>query len=78
MKAKINVYVDTGNVYSYEVSNEASAREHADAILKNGYRSVSIENPCEITCWPTHRISKVKIILEIASTTSYTDSVKGT
>jgi hypothetical protein len=39
----INVYIDTGNVYHYEVDNEVKAREHADAIIKTGYRSVNTD-----------------------------------
>lgn len=69
----VKIYIDTGVVYEYQVNNEASAREHADNIVKNGYRSCS---GTEITVWPPHRISKVKIIGEVS--TSYPDKVSGT
>src|SRR5690349_5113242 len=40
---KISIYIDTGNVYEYDVPTEATAREHADAIIKTGYRSVQTD-----------------------------------
>ena len=60
MSIKISVYIDTGNVWEYEVDSPASAREHADAIVKTGYRSQQ-ESSGPLTWWPPHRISKVKI-----------------
>lgn len=75
---KISVYIDNGNVLEYDVSTEASAREHADAIIKTGYRSVQADNPLILTWWPPHRIAKVKIELGEASATAYTDKVRAT
>jgi hypothetical protein len=75
---KISVYIDTGNVLEYEVGSEASAREHADAINKTGYRSVQTDDPLSLTWWPPHRIAKVKIKLDEPSATSYTDTARAT
>lgn len=75
---KISVYLDNGNVLEYDVGSEASSREHADAIIKTGYRSVQEDNPLILTWWPPHRIAKVKIALEGPSETSYTDKVRAT
>lgn len=74
----ISVYIDNGNVYSYEVGTEESAREHAAAIVQTGYRSVSAESGRQLTWFPPHRIVKVKLILEADSSTQYTDNVRGT
>ena len=75
---KISVYIDTGNVLEYEVGTEAAAREHADAIIKTGYRSVNADSPLVLTWWPPHRIAKVKIALDEPSETAYTDRVRAT
>jgi hypothetical protein len=75
---KISVYVDTGNVYEYSVGSEAAAREHADAIIKTGYRSVQGDELTTITWWPPHRIAKVKIALDGPSATAYTDTPRAT
>ena len=75
---KISVYIDTGNVFEYEVASEATAREHADAIIKTGYRSVQTDDPTTLTWWPPHRIAKVKVSLDAPSETAYTDSVRAT
>jgi hypothetical protein len=75
---RISVYVDTGNVHEYDVPTEAAAREHADAIIKTGYRSAQTDDPLVLTWWPPHRISKVKIKLDAPSATAYTDKVRAT
>ena len=75
---KISVYLDTGNVLEYEVASEASAREHADAIIKTGYRSAQEAEPHILTWWPPHRISKVKIDLDAPSETAYFDKARAT
>lgn len=75
---KISVYIDTGNVYEYEVGTEAAAREHADAIIKTGYRSVQTDELTTLTWWPPHRIAKVKVALDAASATAYTDTLRAT
>jgi hypothetical protein len=74
----IHVYIDNGNVYSYQVDDETSAREHASAIISTGYRSVGKSSPMTMTWYPVHRISKVKLELDKASKTSYTDVSRGT
>lgn len=73
MTTKVQVYVDTGNVFEYEVTGEAKAREHAAAIIATGYRSVDKDNPTLLTWFPPHRIAKVVVQLEKVSTTKYFD-----
>ena len=70
---KILVYLDNGNVCQYEVADEAKAREHASAIINTGYRSVNQEAENVMTWIPPHRINKVVVELETASTTKYFD-----
>jgi hypothetical protein len=78
MTVKVQVYIDTGNVFEYEVTDEAKAREHAAAIIATGYRSVSMENEKLLTWFPPHRILKVVAHLEEVSTTKYFDKVLST
>lgn len=75
---KIQVYVDTGNVFQYEVESEDKAREHAEAIIRTGYRSAQADEPTVLTWWPPHRITKVKMMLDAKSTTKYFDEVIST
>lgn len=56
---QIQVYLDNGVKFMYNVTTPAKAREHADAILKTGYRSVNEEG---LECYPPHRIHKVKAV----------------
>lgn len=78
MTTKISVYIDTGNVFEYEVTDEAKAREHAAAIIATGYRSVTITDEKTLTWYPPHRITKVVVHLETVSTTKYFDTVVST
>jgi hypothetical protein len=57
-KIWIYVYVDNGNTYQYPVDTVAQAREHAAAIIKDGYFHTR-KNVLEI--YPPHRILKVKV-----------------
>jgi len=59
-KVTISVYLDTGVVCEYDVDDEIKAREHASAIIKDGYRSTS-ENSDDLEWYPPHRIVKIKI-----------------
>jgi hypothetical protein len=69
---KIEVYLDDGRVFEYEVANEEKVREHASAIIATGYR----HNDGEIfEHYPPHRILKVKSS-EIS--TKYLDKTHGT
>lgn len=78
-KIAIHVYLDNGVVYTYEVETIASAREHAAAIVKDGYRSVSAEEPDVLTHFPPHRILKVKVKANGAPfKTNYFDETTGT
>lgn len=77
--AKISVYLENGNVHEYDVGlGEAVAREHANAIIQTGYRSVTEDAPDIFTYWPPHQIKKVKVKLDENSTTKYFDNVRGT
>lgn len=70
---KIKVYIDDGRVFTYTVMHEASVREHASAIVADGYR----HNDGKIfEHYPTHRILKVKCEQEIS--TNYPDETEGT
>lgn len=77
---EIQVYLDDGRVFAYEVTSMASAREHSAAIVASGYRSVQAEEPNVLTHYPPHRIVKVKVKGLNGGTvpTNYTDRVLGT
>ena len=66
-------YLDTGAVFEWSVGSEAQAREHAHAVINDGYRSSS---PDELTYYPAHRILKVTVSGDISS--NYHDRVRGT
>lgn len=57
---RISVYLDCGVVYEYHVSNPMKGREHADAIIKTGYRHTPDESN-DLEWYPPHRIVKVKV-----------------
>lgn len=64
--------MDDGRVFSYEVTSHDKVREHADAIIKTGYR----HNDGDVfEHYPPHRVLKVK---SANIPTSYTDTVSGT
>jgi len=69
----ISVYLDNGLVYEYDVSSEASVREHSAAIVKDGYRHCTDDGLYEH--YGPHRILKVK---STGIHTSYPDRVRGT
>jgi hypothetical protein len=70
---KIEVYLDDGRVFSYEVKDPARAREHSHAIALTGYR----HNDGEVfEHYPPHRISKIKVSGGVP--TKYTDETTGT
>lgn len=72
MSHKIQVYMDDGRVFSYDVESPEKVREHADAIIKTGYR----HNDGKVfEHYPPHRISKVK---SANIDTKYPDEVSGT
>ena len=74
----IQVYIDNGNVFQYEVEGEAKAREHMAAITETGYRSVHFKEGNVLTWYPAHRIVKVVCTLPYKSTTKYFDKVVST
>jgi len=69
----VQVYLDDGRVFEYDVPSASKVREHAFAIISTGYRSCSKEGVFEH--FPPHRISKVK---STGITTSYPDRERGT
>lgn len=73
-KYQIQVYLDNGNIYEYDVKGYHSAREHSAAIVKDGYR----HNPGKgyMEHFPPHRIVKVKVVGDVP--TKYPDRVVGT
>ena len=70
---QINIYIDDGRVFSYEVANKAKLREHAHAIVQTGYRS---DNEEGFTHYPPHRILKVTGPPSVD--TQYVDTARGT
>lgn len=69
----IQVYLDDGRVFEYEVADSIKAREHAYAIVTTGYRHTTEEY---MEHYPPHRISKVKAVGKMH--TLYPDTVRGT
>lgn len=54
---QIEVYLDDGRVFCYEVPSAEKVREHASAIISGGYRHNDGET---FEHYPSHRILKVK------------------
>lgn len=77
-KFVVQVYLVNGNVYEYDVSSRAQAREHSAAIVATGYRSVSEDAPNVLTHWPPHAILKVKVVGDLPIQTNYFDRQRGT
>lgn len=71
----VEVYIDDGRVYEYEVADVAKAREHSVAIIKDGFRCNDGEG--EYEHFPPHRISKVKIAGGVVPT-NYPAKARGT
>lgn len=53
---KVNVYMEDGRVFSYDVANAVKAREHAHRIVNYGWRN-AVDGIEEY--YPTHQINKV-------------------
>jgi hypothetical protein len=70
----IEVYLDDGRVYSYNVTGADKAREHAAAIVKDGYRH---NNGTVFEHYPPHRVLKVKVTGGEIDT-KYPDTASGT
>lgn len=73
-KIQVMVYLDDGRIFYYYVDGAGKGREHASAIVKNGYRHNSGDMFLEH--YPAWRILKVKLLGDIP--TSYPDKEKGT
>jgi len=71
----IQIYIDNGNVYEYEVPSEEAARDHCHAIVMTGYRSTHTDDD-SFTWYPPHRIHKIKVFGGMTS--NYRDQVHGT
>jgi len=69
----IQIYVDHGVVYEYEVESAEKVREHASAIVETGYRH---NDGSTFVHYPPHRILKVKC--EEPIPTHYEDRSRGT
>jgi hypothetical protein len=74
-KLTIRVYIDNGVVYEYDVDSPTAAREHADAIVRTGYRH-NRGTPAGMIVYPPHRIAKVRVLGVVP--TKYPDRVSGT
>lgn len=75
MNLKMEIYLDDGRVFSYEVPSDDKGREHASAIVSTGYRHNDGTGTFE--WYPPHRILKVKVTGGVVRT-KYTDEVSGT
>lgn len=71
----VSVYLDNGIVYEYVVEDPMKGREHADAIIRMGYRHTK-EGTDDLEWFPPHRISKVKVTG--AGESNYKDIVRAT
>lgn len=70
---QVRVYIDDGRIFTYDVKSADKVREHADAIVKGGYR----HNDGEVfEHYPPYRIVKVQCLQPID--TNYKDIVEGT
>ncbi len=72
-KYTVQVYLDNGLVFEYDVASPAKLREHAAAIVKDGYRH---NDGTTFEHYPPHRILKVKCSEIIP--TMYPDRTRGT
>lgn len=70
---RLEVYLDDGRVFEYEVDSADKVREHSAAIVKNGYRR---NDGCVFEHYPPWRILKVKHSGPID--TGYRDRIRGT
>ena len=71
--ATISVYLFDGTVFEYETDCPHKAREHTQAIVLKGYRSVDANGL--MTHWPPHKIDKVTAT---GQNTKYPDRIRGT
>jgi hypothetical protein len=71
----IEVYLDDGRIYKYEVASADKAREHCAAIVATGYRHNNGDGVFEH--YPAHRILKVKAV-GAPVPTRYKDESSGT
>ena len=72
----MQVYINNGVVFEYEVKGAHKAREHASAIVATGYRHN--DGVGEFEHYPPHRIDKVKVKVKGVIPTNYPDRVSGT
>jgi hypothetical protein len=73
--SKVSVYIGS-LVFDYEVSDPMKGREHAEAIIKTGYRHTD-QNSTDMEWFPPHRIDKVKVSGG-AESTQYRDTTRAT
>jgi len=71
-KRVIEIYLDNGVIFSYEVDSPEKVREHASAIIKTGYRH---NDGLIFEHYPPHRILKIK---SNNIPTKYPDTTSGT
>lgn len=56
MTIPINIYLQDGRTFSYEVANSVKAREHAHRIINYGWRN-AVDGMMEY--YPVHQVLKV-------------------
>ena len=74
--SKISVYLTNSLVLEYQVADPMKGREHADAIVKTGYRSTPKDSDVMVY-WPPHAILKV-VVEGGGETTAYKDTARAT
>lgn len=72
----VRVYMDTGVVHTYDVSDPMKGREHAAAIVKTGYRHTP-KNSKDMEWFPPARVEKV-VVEGGAESTRYRDTSEAT
>lgn len=76
MNTIISIYLDDGRVFEYPVADPMKAREHAYAIVTNGYRHTP-ETTDDLEWYLPHRVTKIKIN-GAGESTSYRDKTRST
>ena len=70
----LQIYIDNGPIFSYDVDSVEKVRAHSSAIVRTGYRHNDGKTIFEH--YPPHRIEKVKC--EGLIPTNYPDRASGT
>lgn len=72
MEFKIDIYLDNGITYSYNVNSKDELKSNVDYIIKNGYRHKNSE---DFTHYSPHKVLKIK---SSTISTKYVNKLKDT